>query len=143
MAAIFTEGTAVRGGFGGAARGTDRSRFYRIYIRYRDKSLGTKIKPGPGGGAARCGAPRSSCGHRKGLVARCRIPNGAAGAGTVTKGLVEALATLNPEKGNPSAWKGLGKPPGTGGEVKAAPGPLISKGFVEGLGATGAVKGLV
>lgn len=68
-----------------------------------------------------------------------------------TKGLVEALATLNPEKGNPeggngewsvrgwmvyiiyiiqqylnppplpSAWKGLEKPPGTGGEVKAAP----------------------
>lgn len=73
----------------------------------------------------------------------CLMPNGAVGVGTVTKGLVEALATLNPPKGNPSAWKGLGNPPGTGGEVKAAPGPLLWKGLVEGLGVTGAVKGLV
>lgn len=70
MAAIFSEGpTKLEGGrfrreSSVRERYQDRSRFYRIYIRYHDKSLKPKIKPGPsgGGGAAHCQGPPQSGG---------------------------------------------------------------------------------
>lgn len=166
QAAIFSEGRAPgplsrRGERFRRGKHRDRSRFYRIYIRYHDKSLGTKIERGPGGGGrvgALPGPPQAAAGGSEGREgpegregsegpegraeplsgaavrgtgwwsgAWCRTApsgSGPSGGGTkwgsaaekggsgpchphprsallTTKGLVEALATLNPPKGDP------------------------------------------